>query len=259
MLDQELAKTNQVRIPIISDGHCIVRALTLESNYPLKSYIKLLHCACNEIEDNLSFYSEKIVSGTNVSRELDEYKKEKKYTKDIVDLVIYALANCTQSTVLIYYVCDSVVKRHEIPPARELEIPSNRRVTLARIGEHYEAVLMTDTFQRISENTVIIDSPVKEGNGCPEIVLSYSEGKASKRQRLSSHPSSSAVSSDDSLYSDSSSNNCLMKTCHQKKVAPSKLTPDVWADVSAIKCTSLPSDIDGTTVYELHLLTRVIE
>ena len=217
---QELAKTNQVRIPIISDGHCIVqafcKALTLESNYPLKCYIKLLHDACNETEDNLSFYSDKIVSGTNVSRELDKYKKEKKYNKDIVDLVIYALAICTQSTVLIYNICNSVVKRHEIPPARELEIPSNRRVTLARIGEHYEAVLMTHTFQRIIENTVIIDSPVKEGNGCPEIVLSDSEVKMSKRQRLSSHPSSLAVSSDNSLYSDSSSNNCLTKTHHKK-------------------------------------------
>ena len=59
ILDQELAKTNKVRIPIISDGHCIVRvvykALTLESNYPLKSYEKLLHCACNEIEDKPLF------------------------------------------------------------------------------------------------------------------------------------------------------------------------------------------------------------
>ena len=193
MLDQELAKTNQVRIPIISDGHCIVRAfykaLILESNYHLKSYIKLLHCACNEIEDNLSFYSDKIVSCTNVSRELDKYQKEKKCNKDIVDLVIYVLANCTQSTVLIYYVCDSIAKTHEIPPAGELEIPSNRRVMLARIGKHYEAVLMTDTFQTISKNTVIIDSPVKEGNECPEIVLSDSEGKSSKRQTISSHPS----------------------------------------------------------------------
>ena len=108
---------------------------------------------------------------------------------------------------------------------------------------------MADNFQRITKNTVINDYPIKEGNECSEIVLSDSEGRSSKRQRLSSHPSSSAVSSGDSPYSDSSSNDCLMKHTI-KKVTPNKLTPDVWEDVSAIKCASLLPDIDGTSVCE---------
>ena len=203
-----------------------------------------------KLKTNLSFSSDKITSGTNVSRELEEYKKEKKYNKNIVDLVIYALANCTQMTVLIYYVYDGVVKTHEIPPTREAEVP-NGRVTLARIGEHYEPVLSTDTFQRICDNTITInDSPLKRGNKCSENVLLDSECTPSKGWILdsdSSDSSPSIVSSADSSSSDSSSNDSLRKSCHQKKNTPKKLTPDV----QVIKCASLPPDIDDTTAYEL--------
>ena len=83
----------------------------------------------NEIEDNLSFYSDKITSDTDISGELDEYKREKKYNKD-VDLILYALANSI-STVSIYYVHDGVIKTHEIPCTNE-RWPSIQKACNAR-------------------------------------------------------------------------------------------------------------------------------
>ena len=56
-----------------------------------------------------------------------------------MDLVLCALANCTQSSVSIVYVHDNCIKKFETTPGRE-GVVSQRSVTLARIGEHYEAV-----------------------------------------------------------------------------------------------------------------------
>ena len=150
-----MVKNNQVRIFIEPDGHCIVRAffkvLTNEYRYPMESYEKLLHCACWEIEENLPFYSDNITSDTDVSAELDKYRRERNYDQDIVDLIVYALANYTSSQVLIYYVQNGVLKTHEIQPTRDCQVPK-RRVTLVRLGEHYEAVLNDDKFKRNIEN-----------------------------------------------------------------------------------------------------------
>lgn len=53
--------------------------------------------------------------------------------------MLCALANCTQSSVSIVYVHDNCIKQFEITPGRE-GVVSQRSVTLARIGEYYEAM-----------------------------------------------------------------------------------------------------------------------
>ena len=129
-----------------------------------------------------------------------------------------------QVTVLIYYVYEGIVKTHEIPPTRETEAP-NGRAALAHIGEHYEAVLMTDTFQRICENTITInDSPVKRGNKCSESGLLDLESRLSKRLRVDSDTSDSSSSTVSSgvPYSDCSSNESPIKSCQQGEYVAKK-------------------------------------
>lgn len=252
-----MEKNNQVRIPIISDGHCLVRAffkvLTNEYRYPLKSYFKLLHCACYEIENNLPFYSDKITSDTDVSYELDKYKRERKYNQNIVDLIIYALANSTNSLVSIYYIRNGVLKTHEIPPTRDCQVPE-RRVTLVRLGENYEAVLNADTFKRNIENTVtIVDSSVKRESTI--LVPSDSEGTQGRQPKEWKQDSESELENSDecmnTTYSDNSSTDSDLGKGKRENVSPIKLTLEVWEDIPITKCTALPPDIDGSSVYEL--------
>ena len=93
LIDAELEKTDQIRVSVLPDGHCIVRAahkvLSREHCYPITSYKKLLQSVIDEIEENRGFYSEKIPDDTDVLRDLELYKNEKQYSQDTVDLVLY--------------------------------------------------------------------------------------------------------------------------------------------------------------------------
>ena len=201
----------------------------------------------------MPYYSDKITSDTDVSYELDKYKRGKKYDQNIVDLVIYALANSTNSLVLIYYVHNGVLKTHQIPPTRNCHVPE-RHVTLVRLGEHYEAVLNADTFKHNVENTVTIsDSPVKSKSTV--LVPSDSEGTPGRPPKKRKQDSESLSEYSDecvyTTYSDNSSTDSDLRKGKRKNVSPIKLTPEVWEDVPITKCTALPPDIDGSSVYEL--------
>ena len=54
-----------------------------------------------------------------------------------------------------------------------------------------------------------------------------------------------------STYSDNSSTDSDLGKGKRENVSPIKLTPEVWEDIPITKCTALPPDIDGNSVYEL--------
>ena len=64
IIDSELSKYKQVRLPVPADGHCIIRAFyksfVTEGPTEITSYTELLQDACAEIMENLSFYGDKI-------------------------------------------------------------------------------------------------------------------------------------------------------------------------------------------------------
>ena len=184
---------------------------------------------------------------------MDKYKRERKYNQNIVDLIIYALANSTNSLVSIYYVHNGVLKTHEIPPTRDCQV-TERRVTLVRLGEHYEAVMNADTFKRNIENTVtIVDSPVKRESTV--LVPSDSEGTQGRQPKEWKQDSESELENSDecmnTTYSDNSSTDSDLGKGKRENVSPIKLTSEVWEDIPITKCTALPPDIDGNSVYEL--------
>ena len=95
--------------------------------------------------ENLSFYGHKISSKTDIDQQLYKYEVEKVYNKEILHLVLYALANCTNSTIVIIYVHEGCVEQFEMPRTRKEGAFSQRFVTLAHIGEHYESVVDNET------------------------------------------------------------------------------------------------------------------
>lgn len=295
LIDSYLNQFNQVRVPVPSDGHCIVRAfytvLKRDDSCEISHYRELLQAACDEITENVSFYSDNITSDANIVQELHEYQRDKKYSQEIVDLVLYALANCTQSSVSIVYVHDNCIKQFEITPGRE-GVVSQRSVTLARIGEHYEAVTTSrHCTTQIHESPVKNDIPViviSDSDSTPKktklkfrnsdvvkemiledtsvtsqssvkmddevIVLSDSDQKPKKFKPSTESEDSGDSRADTHSSDDSSSDSFLNHPLDMGSVTrsvPTKLTPDVWTEIPTLKRNALPHDIDGQVVYEL--------
>ena len=173
IIDNELSKYKQVRLPVPADGRCIIRAFyksfIIEGPTEISSYTELLQDACAEIMENLSFYGDNISAKTDIIQELYNYQVKKVYNQDIADLLLYALANCTNSTIVIVYVHEGCVKRFEVPPAQK-GVVSLRSITLARIGQHYESVVT----QKTSKSSDI-----------PVIVISGNDTTPKKKQTLS--------------------------------------------------------------------------
>ena len=269
IIDNELFKYKQVRLPVPADGHCVIRAFyksfVIEGPTEISSYTELLQDACTEIMENLSFYGDKIPAKTDIVQELYNYRVKKVYNQDIVDLVLYALANCTNSTIVIVYVHEGCVKWFEVLPARK-GIVSQRSVTLARIGEHYESVVTQKTSKSSDIPVIVIsdnDSTPKKTNLIGDNAVSTSFVKIHDQDRIIDsefEPSRKKLKAKKNLFEEEegSSSSALYNSLSDSDVdhtvsssIPSKLTPEVWSEIPVLKRDTLPNDIDGNVVYEL--------
>ena len=118
---------------------------------------------CSEIEYNLEFYSSFInFKDIDPIEELRRYEENHDYNGDIVDLMVYALANVTETTAYILTYTGGRVVTLTVPPTRPGQ-NSKGLIYLCKIGCHYDPALNISKVESLERESVIItDSPVKK-------------------------------------------------------------------------------------------------
>ena len=120
----------------------IAQALEIDCHfcYPGGSQA-LLHDAINEIAEHQEFYGPFLSPGWR--KELEEYVENKEYDKDVVDLLIHALCNVTQTSCqIITQQANDIHVEETLLPSRSRRLPS-RDIVLCRDGSHYDAAVCT--------------------------------------------------------------------------------------------------------------------
>lgn len=147
-IDKKLKEPGKTRQPVPADGYCIIhswlKALANNSgnNSMPQGYKHLLRMACSDIKDNLEFYSP-FINSQNVDpiKELERYEKDSDNSGDIVDLIVYALANVTSTTAHVLATDDGKsFTTYTVTPTSS-GIVSKWTIHLCKIKSHYEAAL----------------------------------------------------------------------------------------------------------------------
>ena len=102
-LDEHLYTHGMKRVDAPPDGHCIIHScrMGLAEVGTKMEHEDLLQLAVTEISDNLRFYSE-FLPDEDLSSQLEAYALLHNYQSTVVDLMVYALTNATNTT------CNSV-------------------------------------------------------------------------------------------------------------------------------------------------------
>ena len=168
-IDRKLKVLGKVRQHVPGDGHCLIyswfKALACDStnHIRLQGCKHLLRMGCSEIEYNLEFYSSFIhFKDIDLIKELRRYEENHDYNGDIVDLMVYALANVTETTAYILTYTGGRVVTLTVPPTRPGR-NSKGLIYLCKIGCHYDPALNISKVKSLERESVIItDSPVKK-------------------------------------------------------------------------------------------------
>ena len=167
-IDRELKVLGKVRKHVPGHGHCLIyswfKALVCDSsNHMLLGRKHLLRMGCSEIENNLEFYSSFInFKDIDPIEELRRYEENHDYNGDIVDLMVYALANVTETTAHILTFTGGRVVTLTVPPTRPGR-NSKGLIYLCKIGSHYDPAFNISKVESLERESVIItDSPVKK-------------------------------------------------------------------------------------------------
>ena len=121
---------------IVKFIYFIAQALEIDCHfcYPGGSQA-LLHDAINEIAEHQEFYGPFLSPGWR--KELEEYVEKEEYDKDVVDLLIHALCNVTQTSCqIITHQANDIHVEETLLPSRSRRLPS-RDIVLCRVGSHY--------------------------------------------------------------------------------------------------------------------------
>ena len=96
--------------------------------------------------------------------ELKQFEDEKKYSQATIDIVIYALANIFECTIVLleendgrYCMEESI--RNLVNPARSKA--SRGDIFFQRTGEHYDSLIKTDIYEKAT-SSYVIDSAIAE-------------------------------------------------------------------------------------------------
>lgn len=99
----------------------------------------LLQAAIDEISSHETFYGSFLSPGWR--NQLEEYKNNKKYDSNVVDLLIPALCNLTQTSCqIITQNANGFEEGVASSPARLMK-PPDRDIVLCRVGSHYDAAV----------------------------------------------------------------------------------------------------------------------
>ena len=139
-LDEHLYIHGIKRVDAPPDGHCVIHRwrMGLAEVGTKMEHEELLQLAVTEISDNLHFYSE-FLPGEDLSSQLEAYALVHNYQSTVVDLMVYALANATNTTCIVFSVLDGEVWTTKIEPRPGNE--ANHTIHVCKFGPHYDAVL----------------------------------------------------------------------------------------------------------------------
>ena len=142
------ANSNYKVIKAPADGHCMIHAwnMALErsqgTNQP--DYKHLCNLISQEFKKNINWYRKFVSDTTDIAKELQKYLQDKHYASDVGDLVLYALANSTETSAMIFkedgerkaVLCSSVE-----PSSGQ----SNNLIKLLKSGQHYDVIVFENS------------------------------------------------------------------------------------------------------------------
>ena len=142
-LDEYIRNWGKRHQAVPRDGHCILNAfiLGLKELEIDSTTEELVPRIKKEVMDNIDFYLP-FVGDIDLVAELDDYLESKIYNCSLVDLMLHVLANVTKMSLLVFYTHMSSVHNLLIPPK---EGPSRHLVHMAKLGQHYDAILDVNT------------------------------------------------------------------------------------------------------------------
>ena len=139
-------------LPQPGDGHCIVhsvRAALKHSGIPaIPNHTGLLEMVRFEILNNASFYKQFARDDDDVALDLQRYVRDKVYSRNTNDLVVYALANCLCIKIRLFELDEDEacyrLYTEPIPPVRRSG-PPRAVIDLLKTNEHYDALVAENT------------------------------------------------------------------------------------------------------------------
>ena len=139
-LDEHLYIHGMKRVDAPPDGHCIIHSwrMGLADVGTKLEHEDLLQLAVTEISDNLCFYSE-FLPDEDLSSQLEEYVLLRNYQSTVVDLMVYALANATNTTCIVFSTRNGEVRTTKIEPRQGNE--ANHTIHVCKFGPHYDSIL----------------------------------------------------------------------------------------------------------------------
>ena len=157
-LEEYLDQQGLKRIPVAGDGHCIIHSWKVgleNAGVPVSHAHHLLDAAIDEIVENINFYQD-FVDG-DMMEQLTEYRSLGMYQSEVVDMMLYALANATRISCDVLSVRDDRVQTISITPRGE---QPNTTIKVFKLGAHYDGVAHVENSKegRYQNNSALLHS-----------------------------------------------------------------------------------------------------
>ena len=138
-----------------SDGHCMIHAWEIALNelrhkQSKLDYEQLRQLILQEFMVNRKHYSCFVPDTADISKEVQEYLQDKSYASDVGDLVLYALANATGTSAMIY-VEDGDGELVQVTCIKARNNQSNESINLLKSNQHYDVIVLEETGKEVQE------------------------------------------------------------------------------------------------------------
>ena len=242
------------------DGHCIISSLLLSLQHvqdrhvviPTKNEIFLL--IKHKILSHMEFYSEFInIQNSDFVAELERYHKTKSYSANIVDVVLIALANIFECTIVLLTkkVNELIMEnrlRDFIYPARSKI--SKFRIAFKKTGEHYEPVVPRILLDAENSTFTVDISQSLDNHQDRHNELSRSSiDEESTRQSDGTGPSETSDTHTDSCADEYESGEEVVEYRGSKIY----VNPRVFDKLKIKKVGQVPNNIDGICIFEVPI------
>ena len=160
IIDKYLSRLGKCRTPIKRDGHRLPRAVLkgLKGRGQLNEFVTYKHLVRATVQEitgkSESLYFPWLVDDKEETlNQLMQYEDEKKYTSNIVDIFLKALATICSSAIIAYFPKEDEVSNHIFYPTSETETTSSIEITF--VGGHCDLIPIN---YKLIENRNILNS-----------------------------------------------------------------------------------------------------
>lgn len=110
-------------------------------------YKQLCKLIYQEFTKNINWYMNFVCDATDIGTEVQKYLQDKNYACEVGDLALYALANVTETSAMIFTEDGErkpVLSSYIEPSSGQ----SNDLIKLLKSGQHYDVIVFEDTGER---------------------------------------------------------------------------------------------------------------